>query len=107
MKLNNIGDTVGDLHDGWARLHQKGFEYRSVVPFKFPGSNVPQPSKFHNVGEMFGYFLGAVRKLTPAYTYTSKLLITIDEPNDEGWWPCAWSYDGRTGGVCEVREIPS
>ena len=37
--------------------------------------------------------------------YDNKYLMIVGESDDEGYWPCAWCYDGTSGGMVKVRPL--
>ncbi len=103
MKITHVGQMVGDMHAGMACLKAKnGFEIRSVVTFGLADS----VHKTVTVSIAFVSWLDMVcRAGLNKHAYLNKMLVTIGEPDDRGWWPCAYSYDGTSAGVCEVREV--
>lgn len=101
VELKHPGQFVCDMHGRNLRAAsglQEQFEIRNVIEF----SLCPDFEQGRSA-TAFLLWLETLCRGHGRLFYTNKYLITIDGPDLGGWWPVAYSYDGRRAGMCQIK----
>lgn len=88
---------------GRARMQRRAFYIRSVIDFVLPDADQLTDAVALSRHHLLDYFTQLCLSTT-SLPYMNKYLVVLAEPNDEGWAPAGYIYDGRRAGFCEIKE---
>lgn len=101
-----IGDPVCDMHyGGRVKGHKELNELyivRSIIEFPLSDADSRDAVVVSQARNLEGW-LSKLSKDAGHSNYLNKYLIVVGEKTPDGFLPCAYLYDGRRFGMCEIK----